>query len=408
MADIDERVSSENIGYISSQSNCKNEFGRVKYYSSEELIKVIKKDLEQKIEDARKTEQKMRGSFSYEGNGGYGDSFKDRVKKLENLKRELSNLFKDGIPEGFEISPVLVNPRLSQKQLEYTSKEYFDDVRSDFIKEVALREEEDLKEQGVSKYVISLMKKGHILYSAFPYNIDHILERANSEAFSQEKAIDPNNYRSQKSVLKVNHFNNLIMLPEKVHEFKNILKRIQLDIYEGEDNPRYFLMLAPKVDENGVRHYLSTPQSKGSKLYSRNHSDAEVIRETIKFLDTKTDKEIANNEVCLQALENVKEEMEKNIKAAKENSDTRIANVVALESFFQNEHLHSVIAKMMSTNHTMLEGYKQTIKEAKSILYPPKTALKSSFTANSNKDDKKPAVPKKKVVVIKKKPAPSN
>jgi len=396
MADIHERVSSDNISGMSNSLTTGDMFNQVSAKQAGMVYRELISKIESRIEKAT-GKTASHNVVILDDNGREKNIFRDETKRLQNLEKEFISLVNSDIPEGFELVPVWVNSKLDQKELEETYNEFSEKVRSDFIKTVAEQNEDELKKHGFNEYAISLMKTGYILRSAFPYNIDHIMERADSSKLSTEKEADPNNIHSSDPVRKINHFNNLIMLPEKVHEFKNALKRVQLEICDGdEDNsPKYLLMLVPKKNEDGKVNYICGKQKDIGPYAIHAQSDHDVTIKTLRWLETKTHAELKNNPTCLQAIENVATEMEKKIEAARTPSETRITKVAELESFFKNENLRELYVKMYTCEHSMCKHFEKDIMEIKELIKPPVT-VKSA----------EPGVKKKVVFIRKSSPKP--
>lgn len=370
MPELNERVSSTNIGAISRQTCLKTSFQNKAIPKYENVVSRIKSDLKQKIRIATETFKNMQDSFSYETERNVDDPFEAKLRDLIHLESELDHYLEKDLPEGFEIVPVLVNPKLDQKKIDTARYEFDNHVRTEFIKHAATNDEDLIRSHGVSQHIVDLMKTGYIMTEAFPMNVDHVSEIANSGNLSIEKEMDPNNKGATRPTTKINHFNNLMLLPEdSVHEFKNVLKNIQTKIYD-DDKPRYLLMLMPKADRDGVRHYVA-PQQRYHSDYSFNSiSDQKIAKNCVRLINSKVKAELEKDETTQVAINIVIEEMQKAVKKAQRPSANKITNQTVLEKTFYNEDVSNLQKKLKKANHPKSKELNHVIEEMLEIVEP--------------------------------------
>lgn len=207
-------------------------------------------------------------------------SFKDNPYKrkfFEEQRDKFLNILKEDLPEGYEFALVMVDPRVENSVLDGVAYE-FDTakrkivdgkpqmvrvaygseqcVKKDFLKFLASEHKDDLKNiYGFSEDHINSMKEG---YAPRGFSVDHIFERADNEALSTSKGLDPNNPYAKKEAFLVNHFSNLQLIPDPIHEVKNDIKHLQINLYNSPGS-RYFMMLVPKSNE-GALSYVAPKQ----------------------------------------------------------------------------------------------------------------------------------------------------
>jgi len=350
MTDIDERVTSENITEISKKSALSATFNKYAAPKYEELKEKITSDLDKKIAAVSK------GSNEYE--------------RLTALKTEFDQVMSEELPEGFKLIPVLINPKLSNEDIRQTYKEFTSHVKTDFIKYIAETSADELKQHGASEHIISLMKTGYIDEDIFPYNVDHILERGNSCVYSLEKSMDPNNPRATDPSFKVNHFNNMILIPKSIHDLKNLIKKIQVEIYD-DDQAKYLLMLTPEEEPN--KHGLvCRAQPVNSKYGMKPLTNHASILKTIGRLSKETKNEIVGSPHGRQSLRDITREIRIKLEGSEKSSNKRVANRCELEEIFENESFKALVKKLQPYQHTEIDNFKKAVEEAKKFINPDK------------------------------------
>ena len=219
--------------------------------SPETLIENIRTKLQAKI-DAKDTKdnKKLKAAISA----------KRKLKKLDEMLADL--------PNDMELATVLYVKVPSTKS-KRAYAEFCEDVKPAFLKYLAKNHADDLKrlgicDEGVKRMCIGLEpadKKGN----QYSLSVDHIIERSGAGRMSFEQETDPHLKNADphaKPSLKVNHFDNLILLPNKVHHrmknFINDLQNLSDTLVAGEC--RWAVMLVPKRVE-GQCPYIFIPRA---------------------------------------------------------------------------------------------------------------------------------------------------
>lgn len=190
----------------------------------------------------------------------------DRVGDPARVESFLADL-----PHGFEIVPVLYT-RIHQQQNSMVEAEYSLSVRADFLRFLGETQKGPLRALGFCEHAIARLCRGLDPATKdgdyYQVSVDHIIERAGGGVFSQERAIDPQRQKRRKDerqTYQVNHFANMILLPDDVHDYKNRLAAMQgiNGVPIGES--RWLLMMVP-VNEGQTHGYVSPPPRAGQKL----------------------------------------------------------------------------------------------------------------------------------------------
>lgn len=175
--------------------------------------------------------------------------------------RELAALLTQ-VPAGFAVVPVLYT-RISQQQRAALESEYVFSVRQRFLKFLAQTQQTALSDLGICAHGIARMARGLDPANAqgqrYTVSVDHIIERAGSGKLANARVRDEQRDDAMSQTYAPNHFSNLILLPQDVHDYKNRLNGLQ-DIYHmSEGDSRWILMLTPVVSAHNPG-YVCTPQ----------------------------------------------------------------------------------------------------------------------------------------------------
>ncbi len=148
--------------------------------------------------------------------------------QLEKFEKAVAN-----IPPQFSLTEIKYT-RISKEQNQKVEHEYSDYVRPRFLMFLAEKFSDDLKKLGICDHGITRMKNGldpadeH--RNIYNMTVDHIIERAGSGDWGENRALDgdiPKN-SGRRATYKVNHFDNLIMLPAPIHDdIKNAINEVQ-------------------------------------------------------------------------------------------------------------------------------------------------------------------------------------
>lgn len=229
--------------------------------TTEDLIRDIRVTLEQRVADS----QSLKMAFGRAAAPRNVDvSIARGREQLEEFDKIVAS-----VPRGFKLVPVYYS-RVSQSNNEAVLDEYLFHVRSDFLRFVADNHTNELRALGISEHGIGRMKKGldpsNMKGEIYHVSIDHIIERSGGGNFSLVKQKDPDLGDDSPMRFSVNHYGNLILLPEKIHQFKNTLNSLQriTDVPPGEG--RWALMMIP---ERTPQHsgFVAQPQDPDHPLF---------------------------------------------------------------------------------------------------------------------------------------------
>ncbi len=236
------RVSADTITEITTSKDFLDHHITVpKQPSVEDLIADIRKDLSERVVLAKRREAQglHQGDHPRDRFQTAADAVKDQ-KMFEQILKE--------IPEGFRIVPVFYN-RITTDENAKLKNEYTFEVRPSFIRFLADNFEKELLDLGICQAGVDRMKNGldpanenGELYSL---NVDHIIERAGSGRYGKTKDVDPDQPGFGPKY-HPNFFGNFMLLPEKIHEFKNELNDLQKASYTSPGMGRWILMMTPE------------------------------------------------------------------------------------------------------------------------------------------------------------------
>lgn len=183
----------------------------------------------------------------------------------EKLKNAVNTALND-IPPGFDLVP-LVYTRVSQQHNKSVKSEFKNKVKPRFLRYIARHHANELRAMGICEHGIKRMLKGSAPTDKngreYAVSVDHVVERSGGGKMSHEKAHDPKlatMFNGSAETYRVNHFDNLILLPDDVHfQRKNAINDIQyLQTNVKPDRSIWALMLIPKRDaETGMYAYCA-------------------------------------------------------------------------------------------------------------------------------------------------------
>lgn len=190
---------------------------------------------------------------------------KDLVQAQSN-QQLFETLLKD-VPTGFRLEPTFYS-RITMQENDAIREEYSYHVRPRFLKFVGENYADDLRALGIAEEGIERMKSGLDPEDRnghkYNLNVDHIIERAGSGTMGKTKSADPDSM-SSKPVFNINHFGNFVLLPEPVHEYKNMLNDLQVASDMPWGKGKWILMMVPERT-NEHAGFVAQPQPKTSKL----------------------------------------------------------------------------------------------------------------------------------------------
>lgn len=184
------------------------------------------------------------------------------------------------VPAGFKLVPVRYS-KISQDENAAIHNEYLKNVRSRFLQFLGDNYADDLKALGICDVGIERMRKGldPADETGRPYevNVDHIIERSGSGLWAKSKETDPDQKAEVEPKFRQNHFGNLILLPEEIHEYKNTLNNIQRigDLQPGQS--KWILMMVPERNDKQAG-FVCPPQQKGARWDVLRHRPNDPFR----------------------------------------------------------------------------------------------------------------------------------
>ncbi len=195
----------------------------------------------------------------------YGKKHPVRDRDIHAANKALND-----IPEGFRLEPI-VYTRVSKDQNKIVYNEFRDFVRPRFMRFLANYYADDLKTLGICDYGIKRMSQGIDPCDSdgrlYDISVDHIIERAGSGKMAYTKAEDQKlqgmcEFEDFKPTYWVNHFDNLMLLPNQIHfDRKNAINDIQ-QMHRGlkEHESVWGVMMAPVRTKN-AGEYIYRPMA---------------------------------------------------------------------------------------------------------------------------------------------------
>ncbi|MDE1151531.1 MAG: hypothetical protein PW788_03250 [Micavibrio sp.] len=210
--------------------------------------------VEQLINDIRsQLASRLKTAEAADRNGTYNPDARPRQQSLAEAQKDRSDfeqIIKE-IPAGFRLAPVLYN-RISTDENATIKQEYSFKVRPSFMRFLANEHAAELKDLGICQHGIDRMAQGLDPANAqgepYSVNVDHIIERAGSGKWGKTKSAD-DDQPAFGDTFNVNHFGNFMLLPEKIHEFKNALNDLQKASYTSVGNSKWILMMTPERND---------------------------------------------------------------------------------------------------------------------------------------------------------------
>lgn len=254
-----QRVSAETITEITSSPGFVPPGKLPTPPSREELIEQIRQSIENRID---KFTRLLSGPLSEEDQRRATES----LERAKTHKQQFAQTIGE-IPEGFKLVPVLYS-KITQDQNAAVHEEYLSNVRSRFLKFIGENHADAARALGICEHGIARMQQGldPSDKDGRPYdmNIDHIIERAGSGLWADSKEKDPDQKTEVEDKFRQNHFGNLILIPTKIHDFKNTLNGLQRigDLQPGES--KWILMLTPERSDSNP-NFICPPQTPGSR-----------------------------------------------------------------------------------------------------------------------------------------------
>jgi hypothetical protein len=233
--------------------------------SKKELVHETRQILQHILEhEQQRLQRRMRAT------GGLAAEFSRAADRAQERITFFDDVLKN-VPEGYRIVPVFydtVLERMRQNNLtELTQKhvhlEFRREVKPLFLQHLAENHSGALGALGICAHGIERMRNGQDPVDKdgrfYPVSVDHIVERAGAGYWSVNKAVDPHAQPGTPPQARVNHFSNLILMPDNIHRIKNAFNAAQFsDDHNASLRRRWMLMLAPVRNER-YSGYVSPP-----------------------------------------------------------------------------------------------------------------------------------------------------
>lgn len=250
------RVSADTITEITTSPGFRNPAPIESTPTPEQLTEVIRQELAERVERAKAARA-----------AGLPPPDGDNLWQLERDQKRFEDMIKE-VPQGFRLVPVLYARVDAQAKQELTH-EYSYHVRPRFLKFLAENHADELRKLGICEAGIERMRGGldpadeqGNLYSV---NVDHIIERNGSGLWGAQREADPDQ-PGFAPVFHPNHFGNFILLPEKIHEFKNLLNDVQNASETPRGQNKWILMMVPERNEQ-MSGFVCPPQDPSHRLH---------------------------------------------------------------------------------------------------------------------------------------------
>ncbi len=169
-------------------------------------------------------------------------------------------------PEGFDIKMVFFE-KVSSEANNFARNEFVHSVKAHFIRFLVEKELDALKKLGVCDHGISVMKNGKLPVDKngikYLLTIDHENECIGGGRKTKEKGKDKikDEYLlgiNNKDTYIINHFKNLRLLQDPIHDLKNALNRLQRTSFIPDEKGQWVAMLLPKK-EGFIAPYQNSP-----------------------------------------------------------------------------------------------------------------------------------------------------
>lgn len=156
------------------------------------------------------------------------------------------------VPQGFRLTPVFFMRSVASSNRSVKT-EYLLNTRSAFFHYLAENHADDLLRMGLPRAAVRRMR--HYLEPAdekgnyYALSVDHIIERSCTGQWSRRKIPDIDRHPDDAPRYPVNHFGNLMLMTDALHDYKNHLGDVQRAGRAIQGAPRWVLMLTPERDD---------------------------------------------------------------------------------------------------------------------------------------------------------------
>ena len=196
------------------------------------------------------------------------DQIRVKLSSNEEDLKKFNSLLRD-MPNGFCLKPIKYT-KIEPKQNDKIRREFVTQVREDFLKFLANNHSEKLFALGITKHGIKQMKNGSDPENknGVPYNlnVDHKIDISGSGSKLHKKKIDSLMPTDNGKTFLPNHFSNLILLPNGLHDLKNWLINLQKASKTKIGQSIWVLTMVPET-VSGRSGFVAAPQDSSHPLY---------------------------------------------------------------------------------------------------------------------------------------------
>lgn len=329
------RVSAETITEITSSPGFVPSGKALNTPSSDDIIQSTRLDIAGRIE---KFENALLRANSHEDTLRARESLNKAVADKQHFETALKE-----VPEGFKLVPVFYS-KVKQEENAAIHEEYLTNVRSRFLQFVGENHADAARKLGLCDHAIERMKRGldPADSEGRPYemNIDHIVERAGSGLWAQSKAKDPDASADTEDKFRQNHYGNLILIPEKIHNYKNMLNNLQRMSLLQPGESKWILMMVPERNEQNAG-FICPPQTPGSRwdiLAVRPHDPARDTHHADFVVKQTNDRvrEFRSNPAAEKTMQGIEALAEQYKRSAVDMADLRIKGRGNLSKIFND------------------------------------------------------------------------
>lgn len=191
-----------------------------------------------------------------------------RLREADPIRAQEFETLLAKLPQGFALTPVLYT-RIAQAQGAALESEYVFSVRQRFLKFLAQTQKKALRDLGICDHGIARMARGldpaNVRGERYAVSVDHIIERGGSGTMAQARAKDELRDDTLAETFPPNHFANLLLLPQDVHDYKNRLNGLQ-DIHKLSAGESCWILMLTPVTTAQNHGYVCAPQPANTTL----------------------------------------------------------------------------------------------------------------------------------------------
>jgi len=262
---VQKKVSADTISKMTLESGFSSD-KNIMPPTVDELIQKIRKKLNTNIKHLENKVKDVKSSKRVSSEPESMSPFEISLMRTIEQKEKFEALIATDMPKGFKLTPVLYS-KITREENAKTWKEFSKKVKRPFLMFLGNNHEAELKNLGLCQHAIDKIKQGlnPVDKDGMKYdiNIDHIIERSGGGDLSLTKS--PDSANNSRNSFFVNHFNNFIILPLKIHLVKNTLNEAQNAAMTPHGKSQWVLMMIPENNPN-FSGFVARPQDNSHPL----------------------------------------------------------------------------------------------------------------------------------------------